>query len=164
MSKHHPDDILSLLDKVRIFETALGEFGHFEVSSAGVYEIHLSNGTLFFLPEELEAQVSNALTPEMLHTIATRFRRHTAHSRTQVSGSAPYTETHKNKRPANTRLFVVIGAACTSMAVGLAFFLTTTADTESVKQEPRLQIEDSMAPQATDSFEVKAAPKVKTEQ
>lgn len=164
MDNYHQDQLLSLLDKVRIFETSLGEFSHFAVNEAGEYELHLSNGTLFFLPEELDAQISNTLTPEMLHTIATRFKRTAVHSRMHVSGSAPYTHGRRKKQPLNTRLFVVIGAACATMGCGLVFFLAGTQDAETVKQEPRLQIEDSMTPQKTDSFETKAIPEVETEQ
>jgi hypothetical protein len=164
MDNYHQGHIISLLDKVRIFETSLGEFGHTFVNAAGEYEIHLSNGTLFFLPQELEAQVSNTLTPEMLHAIAIRFKR-TTHTRMHVSGSEPYLPAERTKRPAAKRLYVILGAACVIMGAGLAFFLSTTGDTEAVKQEPRLEIEDSMVPQKTDSFETKAAPKVKaTEQ
>jgi hypothetical protein len=60
---------------------------------------------------------------------------------------------------------MILGVACATVGIGLAFFLSTAGDTESVKQEPRLEVEDSMVPQQTDSFETKTetktVPKVK---
>jgi|GEM_PF-5032863 len=67
-------EIQSLLGKVRIFDSGLGEYQLFAVNNSLHYLVKLSNGSLYITPEDFQADADRRLTPEILTTIARRFR------------------------------------------------------------------------------------------
>lgn len=67
------DDILSLLTKVKIFNHQIGTYQLFTINDSFNYVLKLTNGTIFFTIEELEANASETLNLEMLTAITRRF-------------------------------------------------------------------------------------------
>lgn len=66
-------DIQSLLTKVKIFNHQIGTYELYTINDAFHYVVKLSNGTIFFTTEELEANASESLNLEMLTSITRRF-------------------------------------------------------------------------------------------
>ena len=75
MRAHYGEtEIETLLGKVRIFDSNLGKFELFAINGSFDYVVKLSNGTLYMTVEDFQADANRRLTPEILTTIAGRFR------------------------------------------------------------------------------------------
>jgi hypothetical protein len=68
------EDIQSLLTKVKIFNHQIGTYQLFTINDSFNYVLKLTNGTIFFTIEELEANASETLNLEMLTAITRRFK------------------------------------------------------------------------------------------
>lgn len=66
-------DIQSLLNKVKIFNHQIGTYELYTINDAFHYVVKLSNGTIFFTLEELQANTNETLNLEMLTSITRRF-------------------------------------------------------------------------------------------
>ncbi|MES2554525.1 MAG: hypothetical protein V4604_00160 [Bacteroidota bacterium] len=66
-------DIQSLLTKVKIFNHQIGTYELYTINDTFHYILKLSNGTIFFTLEELEANARETLNLEMLTAITRRF-------------------------------------------------------------------------------------------
>lgn len=73
-TNYSAQQLQSLLSKVRIFNSQIGEYQHHTHTTAYEYVIRLDNGTIFLSVDELEADHNRTLTPEILTAISERFQ------------------------------------------------------------------------------------------
>ncbi len=64
----------SLLSKVRVFNSHIGDYQHHTFTTASEFVIRLTNGTIYLSTDELEADQKRTLTPELLTAISERFQ------------------------------------------------------------------------------------------
>jgi len=67
------NEIKSLLSKLKIFNKEIGNYQIFAITENFDYAIKLSNGKLLIKVEDLQDDQNDALTPERLQAIASRF-------------------------------------------------------------------------------------------
>src|SRR3990167_8158333 len=66
-------EIISLLQKVQIFNRSIGSYEMFEINNSFDYVIKLSNGTIYFKVSELKDDENGTISPETLNQISQRF-------------------------------------------------------------------------------------------
>lgn len=122
-------DIQSLLTKVKIFNHQIGSYELYAINDAFQYVLKLSNGTIFFTLEELEANASETLNLEMLTAITRRFTPIISHDQPAkdepMSRSSNTATENLNAKPpsAKTALYAVL-LALIGLAIGvLAYYL-----------------------------------------
>lgn len=117
-------DIQSLLTKVKIFNHQIGTYELYTINDAFQYVLKLSNGTIFFTLEELEANANEALNLEMLTAITRRFTPIITNNEQINQPSNPTTENNGTKRSSNRPLLYTILLALIGLTIGvLAFYL-----------------------------------------
>ncbi|ASS50175.1 MAG: hypothetical protein A3D31_11440 [Candidatus Fluviicola riflensis] len=66
-------EIISLLQKVQIFNRSIGSYEMFAINNSFDYVIKLSNGTIYFKVSELKDDENGTISPETLNQISQRF-------------------------------------------------------------------------------------------
>ncbi|MDH4471088.1 MAG: hypothetical protein QE487_00690 [Fluviicola sp.] len=120
------EDILSLLTKVKIFNHQIGTYQLFTINDSFNYVVKLTNGTIFFTIEELEANANETLNLEMLTAITRRFKPKTVHpiveeyeDETPVDASKKHPIVTETNNKAGNRTLV---RALIISLIGLALF------------------------------------------
>lgn len=66
-------EIITLLQKVQIFNRSIGSYEMFAINNSFDYVIKLSNGTIYFKVSELKEDENGTISPETLDQISRRF-------------------------------------------------------------------------------------------
>jgi hypothetical protein len=66
-------EIITLLQKVQIFNRSIGSHEMFAINSSFDYVVKLSNGTIYFKVSELKDDENGTISPETLNQISLRF-------------------------------------------------------------------------------------------
>lgn len=119
------DDILSLLTKVKIFNHQIGTYQLFTINDSFNYVLKLTNGTIFFTIEELEANASETLNLEMLTAITRRFTPKVSEQEKTIrnEGEIPVTEvkqTIPNQSTAKISSYRIVIRVLILALIGLA--------------------------------------------
>src|SRR3989338_2285426 len=112
-------DIQSLLTKVKIFNHQIGTYELYTINDAFHYVVKLSNGTIFFSIEELQANAIETLYLEMLTAITRRFTPVTSSGDSIKEESV--ISTVKQRSSAKTLLYV-IALILLGLAIGVLVF------------------------------------------
>lgn len=148
-------DIQSLLTKVKIFNHQIGSYERFTINDAFQYVVKLSNGTIFFTLEELDANATETLNLEMLTSITRRFTptvtaenaQHPVKESPVASKMNTGTAHSIAKESSGKGIVLVIALILVGLAIGaLVFFLlvSNSADRYSDPEiyQQRFQTED----------------------
>lgn len=107
-TNYNEQQLQALLSKVRIFNTHIGEYQHHTRTATSEYVIHLSNGTLSFTDEEVEADQQRTLTPEILTTISDRFSRLNTAEPHEISDFFTYEPVPDNSEKSGLRAWIIL--------------------------------------------------------
>lgn len=118
-SKYGEQAINSLLQKVRIFNKAIGAYEMFAITENFNYAVKLSNGKITIKIEDLQDDERDALTPERLTAIADSFKSNTATIQSPIVNKP---EEPKGKKKSNSTMMVLGIVALVALIGGLAFF------------------------------------------
>ncbi|ASS48353.1 MAG: hypothetical protein A3D31_08685 [Candidatus Fluviicola riflensis] len=120
-------DIQSLLTKVKIFNHQIGTYELYTINDAFHYVVKLSNGTIFFTIEELQANAIETLNLEMLTAITRRFTPVTSSGDSIKEESVISTVKQPANNPVKQRssaktLLYVIALILLGLAIGVLVF------------------------------------------
>ena len=122
------NEIKSVLQKAKIFNSNIGSYQLFVIDSNFDYAVKLSNGKIIIKIEELQDDEREALTPERLTAIAKRFVSSNPEIKSQVqetvskpiNNNQPSTQVQKKKGKGMMWAFIGVGALALAIVIGFA--------------------------------------------
>lgn len=146
-ARYGETEINALLQKVRIFNKAIGSYQLFAITESFDYAVKLSNGRILIKIEELQDDERDALTPDRLSAIARRFTSSNSPSASEEAPPLPKIENHtaSSSGSSNIGRIITITAAVVLVVVGGAALLNSTrggGGTEDSYQEKVMTIEE----------------------
>lgn len=115
-------DVRDLLSKVTVFEPTIGSYQFFTVNEQFRYVVKLSNGTIYFTPEELIANREQGISKEQLILAASRFSKTVAGPQRRRDSAIPdaYADALGTSGPNTNRSKMILLSAGIIVALGVA--------------------------------------------